>query len=218
MDLTIVRIGDLILEVSETPDWDLYTKKMVYGATGASTVTVIRGEKTLLVDTGFEEGTHQENEEKNHQKLKGLLQYHGLQPEDIDYVFLTHLHTDHTGNYALFDHACFFMSAHEYNRSPIPGSEPVRDNREIMDKVSVLYTPGHTKGHASVVVHLDDTIVIAGDAVVSLTYLLQKKFWSFNPDYYTDTASHESVKKILETADYIIPGHGSLFKNENLPL
>jgi hypothetical protein len=73
MDLKIVKIGDLLLEVSETPDWVVYTKKMAYGGTGASTVTVIKGEKTLLVDTGFEGDSNQENEEKNHEKLKGLL-------------------------------------------------------------------------------------------------------------------------------------------------
>lgn len=214
MDIKIIKIGDLLLEVSEKPDWSIYTKKMQYGGTGASTVTLITGEKTLLVDTGFERESDQKksNEEKNQQKLKGLLQYEGLTPEDIDYVFFTHLHRDHTGNYTLFENARFFMSEYEYCRSPIPHSEPVPDNGEIMDSVSVLYTPGHTKGHASVVVHLEDTIVIAGDAIVSLTYLLQEKFWCYNQDYYSDKASKESTKKILDTADYIIPGHGSIFK------
>jgi hypothetical protein len=61
-------------------------------------------------------------------------------------------------------------------------------------------------------VELEDTIVIAGDAIVSLTYLLKGKVWNYNPDYYSDNASQESVKKIMDTADYIIPGHGSLFK------
>lgn len=214
MDLKILKIGDLLLEFYEEPDWSVYVKKMKYGGTGASTVTLIKGEKTLLVDTGFErEGdTTLINEEKNHEKLKWILQQEGLTPQDIDYVFFTHLHRDHTGNFALFDNATFFMSAYEYERCHILRSEPVDDNDEIMEGVTVLYTPGHTKGHSSVKVHLEDTIVVAGDAIVSLTYFLKGTFWCYNQDYYSDEASEQSVKKIIDSADYIIPGHGSIFK------
>lgn len=214
MDLKIVKIGDLLLEVSEEPDWSEYVKKMKYGGTGASTVTLIKGEKTLLVDTGFErEGdTSLTNEKKNHEKLKWLLLQEGLTPQDVDYVFFTHLHRDHTGNYALFDNATFFMSVYEYERCRIPRSEPIDDTDEIMEGVTVLYTPGHTKGHCSVKVHLEDTIVIAGDAIVSLTYFLKGAFWCYNQDYYSDEASKQSMERIMGNADYIIPGHGSIFK------
>lgn len=215
MNLKIIRVGDLLIEASEKPDWSLYTKKLKFGGTGASTVTLIKGEKTMLVDTGFEREADIDtgNEERNHEKLKTLLHLEGLTPQDIDYIFFTHLHRDHTGNYKLFRNSTFFMSTCEYERSPIPNSEPVDDNDEIMEGVTALYTPGHTKGHCSVRVSLEeDTVVCAGDAIVSLTYLLQGKFWSYNPDYYSDEASRESVKRIMDAADYIIPGHGSVLK------
>lgn len=214
MNLQIVKVGDILIEASEKPDLSLYTKKLKYGGTGASTVTLINGEKTLIVDTGFERESDPDilNEKKNYKKLEWLLSNKGLVAKDIDYVFFTHLHRDHTGNHRLFETAKFFMSTYEYERCTIPNSEPLDDNDEIMEGVTVMYTPGHTKGHCSVVVELEDTIVIAGDALVSLTYLLAGKFWSYNPDYYSEKASTESLKKILDTADYIIPGHGSLFK------
>lgn len=216
MNLKILRVGDLLIEASERPDWSLYTKKLEYGGTGASTVTLIRGEKTLLVDTGFEREADSEkiNEKKNNEKLKWLLSQEELTPEDIDYIFFTHLHRDHTGNYTLFETSKFFMSTYEYERCPLPNSEPLNDTDEIMEGVSVLYTPGHCRGHCSVRVELDDTVVIAGDAIVSLAYLLQGKFWSYNPDYYSDEASKKSVKRIMDAADYIIPGHGSIFKKD----
>jgi glyoxylase-like metal-dependent hydrolase (beta-lactamase superfamily II) len=215
MRLKILKIGDLLLEASEEPDISLYMKKLEFGSTGASTVTLVQGEKTLLIDTGFEEEVREEknHEERNHEKLKTLLNLEGLSPRDIDYVFFTHLHRDHTGNYGLFDKSTFFMSAYEYERSSIPQSEPLNDTDEIMEGVSVMLTPGHTRGHCSVKVELEPTIVIAGDALVSLAYLLKDKFWCYNQDYYSDKASRESLKKILDTADYIIPGHGSIFKN-----
>lgn len=214
MNLKILKVGDLLLEASEEPDLSVYMKKMQSGGTGASTVTLINGENLLVVDTGFEREADATmmNEKKNNENLKWLLCQEGLTPEDIDYVFFTHLHMDHVGNYRVFTNARFFMSTYEYERSSIPNSEPVDDHDEIMENVSVLYTPGHTKGHCSVKVELEDTMVIAGDAIVSLTYLLKGKFWSYNPDYYSDEASQESVRKIVDTADYIIPGHGSLFK------
>jgi glyoxylase-like metal-dependent hydrolase (beta-lactamase superfamily II) len=214
MNLKILKIGDLLLEASEEPDLSEYMKRIQWGGTGASTVTLIKGEKTLLVDTGFEREVDATtmNEKKNNETLKWLLYQEGLTPEDIDYIFFTHLHMDHVGNYSVFTSSRFFMSTYEYERSSLPNSEPLNDHDEIMENVSVLYTPGHTKGHCSVRVELEDTIVIAGDAIVSLTYLLKGKVWNYNPDYYSDNASQESVKKIMDTADYIIPGHGSLFK------
>jgi hypothetical protein len=95
------------------------------------------------------------------------------------------------------------MSTYEYNRSPIPASEPVRDNHEIMDRVSVLYTPGHTKGHASVVVHLDDTIVMVrknSGALIRTTILIMlpkrvlKKYWRLLTTSYQATAHFLKMK------------------------
>lgn len=215
MELKIIKIGDLLLEANEEPDLTIYTRKLGLGGTGASTVTLIKGENPLLIDTGFEGETNTDeyHEKKNHEKLRWLLSSVGLTPEDITYVFFTHLHRDHTGNYRLFRNATFFMSAYEYDRCPIRNSEPLDDGDEIMEGVNVLYTPGHTRGHASVQVDLEEKIVVAGDALVSLTYLLKGKFWCYNPDYYSDEASRESLRRILDAADYIIPGHGPSFKN-----
>ena len=73
MDIKIIKIGDLSLEVSESADWSVYTKKMQYGSTGASTVTLIKGEKTLLVDTGFErEGDQTKSNEALRPRGRGI--------------------------------------------------------------------------------------------------------------------------------------------------
>ncbi|MGD2249320.1 MAG: MBL fold metallo-hydrolase [Candidatus Methanofastidiosia archaeon] len=218
MNLKLVKIGDLLLEVCEEFASSLYAKKLAFGGTGGSTVTLIQGEKNVLVDTGFERSLHEEsiNEKRNHEILTYLLQRHNVSPKDIDTVIFTHLHQDHTGNYALFPRATLGMSAYCCEKCLLPHSEPLQNGEEIMDKVSVFYTPGHTKGHLSVKIDLEDTIVIAGDAIVSLPYLLQKKHWCYNPDYYSDQKSSESVQKILEIADFIIPGHGSIFKNKGI--
>lgn len=56
---------------------------------------VIKGERNLLIDTGF-------NQETCRNDLFAGMKELGLRPENTD-VFLSHLHSDHTGNAAVLD-------------------------------------------------------------------------------------------------------------------
>ena len=105
-------------------------------------------------------------------------------PDDIKYVALSHLHSDHSGNIGLFPHAVFLIGAAElpWARSmPTPeGVEasliaPLDHARiEAFDKdhdvfgdgtVRILKAPGHTPGHCMLLVKLPKTglILITGD-------------------------------------------------------
>lgn len=103
----------------------------------------------------------------------------GLAPEDIDFVFCTHMHVDHTGwNTRLadgrwvptFPNATYLFNRAEYeswrgsqvehdqwvlkqNIEPIIEAGQVRwvdDDWGIDDQLSLRPTPGHTPGHCSV--------------------------------------------------------------------
>ncbi len=108
----------------------------------------------------------------------------------------------------------------------------IGDREEITEGVMVLATPGHTENHASLVLTLEDIvyqesggfvghssvikspcIVVAGDAIVSHSYYLQNKFWDYNSDFFSKERSIRSQQTICELADYIIPGHGTVFYN-----
>jgi len=157
------------------------------------------GTRRVLVDTGPPD---QEHSQKWHpytaptisegQQIKNALAAKGPKPEDIELVFLTHLHWDHASNLSLFTNARFIVSKEElrYAIDPCPihyaafeaaqmGIEPpflrtlsrtrTIDLAElvILPGITAIPTPGHSPGSMSLVVTTEDgPYVIAGDAVV----------------------------------------------------
>lgn len=117
----------------------------------------------------------------------------GVQPEQVDYVFCTHLHIDHTGwNTRLLDgrwvptfpNATYIFARTEYERAEAAASTTYRENvlpvieaRQaklvdmdfaLDDEVWLEPTPGHTMGH--VAVHLSSQgahAVMCGDLMHS---------------------------------------------------
>ena len=117
----------------------------------------------------------------------------GVQPEDVDFVFCTHLHVDHVGwNTRLkdgrwvptFPNARYLYNKTEFEhwsnsddefQAPVMAdsvnpiiearlADLVADDHQIDDGVHVVPTPGHTPGHSSVM--LGGTAgVITGDMV-----------------------------------------------------
>ena len=137
---------------------------------------------TVLVDTCI--GNHKQGSgfaqwnDRNGNYLADLAAA-GCTPEDIDYVFCTHMHVDHTGwNTRLHDGrwvptfprakylfnrrewACWQDTTNDYDRAtltqnilPIIEAGQVQwvDNAwQIDDQIWLLPTPGHTPGHCSV--------------------------------------------------------------------
>jgi len=163
----------------------------------SSVTLVLCGERRILIDTS----TPQRREE-----LLSALERRGLSPEDIDIVVLTHLHVDHTGNVDLFPNALLLAHVDEI---PPQGIEPVLDEEEICDGVSLMHTPGHTRGSMSVLVEADRRYVVAGDALPT-----RDNYTEWVPpglNYYPELALR-SMGRIVEMADIIIPGHDSAFE------
>ncbi len=111
----------------------------------------------------------------------------GYRPRDVRHVVLSHLHLDHAGGMKLFPQARFYAQAHELAHAIWPGP-PFQNDYILADllptrsydlkalegdadlfgdgSVRVLATPGHTRGHCSLLLRLPQTgaVLLPGDA------------------------------------------------------
>ncbi len=160
--------------------------------------------KWLLVDPGA--FSHK-------QKLLAELAFHGLVPADIDAVFNTHHHLDHTSNNFLFHDYCPI-----YTRSAIlwPSGKAIIYKDRKMHRVQwpadieLVQTPGHTDDHVSFVYREDGvTYVCAGDAVREDIIRGEEGVSAHQEDDFM-----KSLKEVFEIGDVIFPGHGRVIEGE----
>lgn len=121
----------------------------------------------------------------------------GLNPDDVRYVILTHLHQDHDGGLQHFPNAEFIVSSEEWrvakglagrmagylNQRWFDGFAPTTIDftgheltdfpvsYQLLPNISLVPTYGHSVGHMSVIYHQDTPIVFAGDMAYSETAL-----------------------------------------------
>lgn len=179
-----------------------------YRANG--TCTLITGNNfKILVDTGSPQ---------DKQRLLEKLKQHEIAPEDMNYVICTHGHVDHVGNLNLFPNAVHMVSHDILQEQDIYADPP-----ENFDKgepycidgqnIQVICTPGHTHSDISVVVKGTEhgTVVICGDL---FEHEDDENLWE---QFSECPEKHrESRKKVMEIADWIVPGHGKMFKVNTL--
>lgn len=163
----------------------------------ASNVVLIRDEKkNILVDTGSP------GEDK---KIIAGLKKEKLKSEDIDIVIITHPHADHIGNNFLFPKALFIDSLGEFrgDKFLLAAAE-----RKITKNVRITKTPGHA---------LEDISIIASNVEFGIIAVVGDLFWKGGDNKLIQVESPKNLaasrKKILKIADWLIPGHGKMFKN-----
>jgi len=191
-------------------------KTLVRGYAKKGDIEFVTSTTTLVKDSGFNVII---DPGMNKTLLTKSLEAEGLKYDDIDYVIITHNHPDHVLLAALFSRAkvvdAWSIYSFEGEILPLDGGKIPRLSLEI------LQTPGHSPSHISILVKndKDEKIIIAGDVI----------WWWDDEEQLTDRESlvnmvhkdlyakdfeqlQESRKKVLEIADYIIPGHGEMFK------
>lgn len=171
------------------------------GQTVQSTITLVQGNgHNIVVDPGM---TYSPLD------ITNALKTHNLTPDDIDTVFVTHHHPDHTRYMGLF------VGARVYDYASIYASDQwldIDDGHQITPNVKIVRTPGHTDEDATLVVsNVDNFAESKKPCVVAICHL-----WWFEGKDDDPTAKNmdqlrKSREKISTIADYIIPGHGRAF-------
>ncbi len=152
----------------------------------------------------------------NSKLVKEALEKENIKLEDITRIFLSHYHPDHFLNLKLFPNADLY-----------DGSMLWKDDAEFTysgflpdSKIEIVPTPGHTMEQASLFFEIEE---------LGMVGICQDVFWWEDGAQKNDTeeelmnnvdpymADLESLKNsrklVLERADWIIPGHGKMFKN-----
>ncbi|MBX9402140.1 N-acyl homoserine lactonase family protein [Lysobacter sp. BMK333-48F3] len=143
-----------------------------------------------------------------------------LRPADIDYVALSHLHADHSGNLGLFPKATWVLNRSELewaSATPTPiGVDPrlfagwrqakLRDGNDDDDlfgdgSVRILRAPGHTPGHRVLMLRLANfgPLVLSGDLWHTRANYEQSRVPAFNHNRADTLASFERVRRLLAT-------------------
>jgi glyoxylase-like metal-dependent hydrolase (beta-lactamase superfamily II) len=109
-------------------------------------------------------------------RLPGELARAGVDPADVELVFLTHLHVDHVGWVDVFDRARYVCGAPDwahfasrsYLRDVLEARrarfELLHSENEVAPGLVAVPTPGHTPGHMCL--RVGETAVVLGDICV----------------------------------------------------
>jgi N-acyl homoserine lactone hydrolase len=159
--------------------------------------------------------------------LVDLLAKIDLKPDQIKYVGISHYHADHTGQVNSFPNATLLIGKGDWEAitSPKPAEgvnfkpfenwikgdgkvEPVALDKDVFGDGSVimLYTPGHTPGHHSLLVKLPQTgnVILTGDAAHFRENFDSDGVPTFNVDRAQTVASLERLKAIASNLKAIV--------------
>jgi len=197
-------------------------------------IWVLRGPTTAIIDTSVPPGARASEfigevlERTRDQEPRNALRLAGLDPKDVEYVVLTHLHWDHAGNCDLFPEASVLVQEQElrYAIAPgrffrkaflaptsgwgtppylVPNLQTVRGERSLLPGLRIVPAAGHTPGSQAVVVDTaTGSFAIAGDAICTYETIDR----DLPPGYHVDVdASMDSIDALRAAADHLLPSH-----------
>ena len=173
-----------------------------------STVTLIKNSgQNIIVDTGLS---------NERQAVLDGLEEQNLKPSDINILINTHRHPDHTGNNDLFQNAQYLVHESEFFRSRDQQDiKLVKSDIVLIPGIQIIETPGHSHGSISIIVTGQianlgtQPIALTGDALPIMDNYVK---WVPPGIHYDPKIALESMSKITELADIIIPGHDRPFR------
>jgi glyoxylase-like metal-dependent hydrolase (beta-lactamase superfamily II) len=161
----------------------------------------------------------------------------GFKPDDVRWVIMTHLHTDHAGGMSHFPKAEFIVSRKEYQhasglmgllRGYLPNRWPDWLQPRLVDfrpeeygpflesltltqagDITIVPTPGHTPGHMSVILQDNGyTYFFSGDTSYTEQTMLDQVVDGVTPDPETARVTLSRILEFIQQANTIyLPSH-----------
>lgn len=165
----------------------------------------------------------------------------GVEPDDVEHVVMTHLHVDHTSGMRLLPNARFVCTHEEWSAAHghLPAAKgyvrhhlPTESRMQLLEfdkdgegygafaktidllgdgSIRLIFTPGHTHGHQSILLSLDDgrSVLLVGDAAYTLRSIREQLLPMATAN---DDASLESLRELNVFAEdhpeaLLIPSH-----------
>jgi len=136
----------------------------------SANVVLVTGERPVLIDAGSASAA-------SDARTRAFLREHGLAPDDLAWVALTHFHVDHAGGAAALGAP---IAAHAIEAAMVNAGDPragdpwlgfpvtpyevtraLRDG-DVLEGLEVIHTPGQTPGHVAYW-HPGERVAITGD-------------------------------------------------------
>ncbi|MFC1977687.1 N-acyl homoserine lactonase family protein [Chloroflexota bacterium] len=186
--LYVLYCGSILSDKGNVLTYRLDVGKKVEIAISAYLIKTEEG--NILFDTGVDhddfpylQSIGKELKVRKEDHLLTRLQATEVSPEEINFVFQSHLHWDHCGLLKHFPEARIIVQRQEYGYAinPPPFAEAlyrcqyydspelnwqiIDGDESLMPGVTAIFTPGHTPGHQSLMVELPEsgTLILSGD-------------------------------------------------------
>jgi glyoxylase-like metal-dependent hydrolase (beta-lactamase superfamily II) len=156
----------------------------------------------------------------------------GVHPEDVKYVILSHLHLDHAGGVGHFPKARYIVQREELHFAYVPdfymkGAYIRKDFDKPVDwfilegwqddgfdvfgdgKIKVLFTPGHTPGHQSVLVNLQNegSFLLTGDSCYTQENLNEDVLPGLVADPRATVKTMQRIRMLKDRNVAVVTGH-----------
>lgn len=144
------------------------------------------------------------------------LKLHHVKPDQIDYLVCTHGHSDHVGNNNLFLNAQHFVGTNKNHKNTYYFHDFGKESYVIDDDIEIVATPGHTVSCVSLIVrntNLPDhcSVAIVGDLFEKEADVFDDSIW-MSAGTEDEKLQRKNRLRIAEMVDFIVPGHGPMFK------
>ncbi len=197
------------------------------------------GDRTILVDTGFDSKESIVRGRTLLEEPANLLKRFGVAPDTIDTVIITHMHYDHAGSLADFSHATFHLQeqemsyatgpcmCHDTLRKPYTGDHVCTMVKQLFagrlefhngpglvaPGVEVHLVGGHSRGLQCVRVMTDrGWVVLASDASHYYEHFLTGKPFPIVVDVEDMLQGFKTIQTLAQSVNHVIPGHDPLVR------